>query len=150
MDGKLVVVTGANAGIGLWTAVGLARRGARIVATARNESKGARAVDEIRRRSGSDAVSYAVADFASLAEVRRLATDLAERHDAIDVLVNNAGLIQGRRTETGDGFETTFAVNHLAPFLLTLRLRESLQAAPAARVVNVASRAHVRAALDFD
>ena len=150
MEGKVALVTGANAGIGKWTAVGLARRGATVIVAARSLSKGRQAVEEIRRRSGSDDVELRLADFASLEQVRGLAQEVAADHSRLDVLVNNAGLISSERTETEDGFETTFGVNHLAPFLLTLLLAPQLRAAAPARVVNVASGAHARAALDFD
>ncbi|MEE2775638.1 MAG: SDR family oxidoreductase [Acidobacteriota bacterium] len=150
MQGKTVLVTGANAGIGKWTAIALAEQGATIVAAARSASKGQRAVEEIRRRGGNDRVELRLADFSSLADVRRLAAEVAQAHPSLDVLVNNAGLIQGQREETRDGFEVTFGVNHLAPFLLTLLLEPALRAAAPSRVVNVASRAHTRAALDFD
>src|SRR6186713_2485108 len=136
MRGKRVLVTGANAGIGKWTAIGLAQLGADVVLHARNPEKGRAAREEIERAGGGTAVDLLLADFASLAEVRRLAAEVLERYDRLDVLVNNAGLIAGRRVETADGFESTFAVNHLAPFLLTNLLLDRLLASAPARIVT--------------
>jgi NAD(P)-dependent dehydrogenase (short-subunit alcohol dehydrogenase family) len=150
MTGKRVLVTGANTGIGKWTAIGLARLGASIVLHARSAEKGRAAQDEVRRMGGSDAVELVLADFSSLAAVRRLAAEVLERFPRIDVLVNNAGLIVGKRAESADGFELTLAVNHLAPFLLTNLLLERIVDSAPARIVNVASRAHLRGAIDFD
>ena len=150
MTGKRVLVTGANTGIGKWTAIGLAERGAAVVIHSRNPEKGRAAQDEIRRQSGSADVDLLLADFSSLAEVRRLAAEVLERYPRLDVLVNNAGLISGRRAESADGYELTFAVNHLAPFLLTNLLLDRIVASAPARIVTVSSRAHLRAAIDFD
>ena len=150
MIGKRVLVTGANTGIGKWTAIGLAERGASVVIHSRNPEKGRAAQDDIRRRSGSSDVELLLADFSSLAEVRRLAAEVLERYPRLDVLVNNAGLISGRRAESTDGYELTFAVNHLAPFLLTNLLLDRIVASAPARIVTVSSRAHLRSAIDFD
>lgn len=152
MTGKTVVVTGANSGIGLSTAVALARAGARVVITARDEAKGEGAVEEVRRRSGSAAVELSVFDLGSLASVRAGAADILARCDRLDVLVNNAGVVLSERRETPDGLEATFVVNHLGHFLLTGLLRDRLVASAPARVVTVASTAHkgARRGLDFD
>ncbi|HVR28365.1 MAG TPA: SDR family oxidoreductase [Thermoanaerobaculia bacterium] len=150
MKGKRVLVTGANTGIGKWTAIGLAERGAAVIAHARDPEKGRAAVEEIRGHSSGAEVALVLADLSSLAEVRRLAAEVLDRHPRLDVLVNNAGLISSRRVETVDGYELTFAVNHLAPFLLTNLLLDRLRAAAPARIVTVASRAHLRGRLDFD
>jgi NAD(P)-dependent dehydrogenase (short-subunit alcohol dehydrogenase family) len=152
MDGRTVVITGANSGVGKATAVALAAAGARTVITARNEPRGVAALADIRRASGSDQVHLEVFDLADLASVRRGAAQVLDRYDRIDVLVNNAGLVLSERSETVDGFETTFAVNHLGPFLLTQLLTDRLVASAPARVVNVASIAHrsARRGLDFD
>jgi NAD(P)-dependent dehydrogenase (short-subunit alcohol dehydrogenase family) len=150
MNGKRVLVTGANTGIGKWTAIGLAKLGASVVLHSRNPEKGRAAQEEVRRNSGRDDVELVTADFSSLAAVRRLAAEVLERYPRLDVLINNAGLMLGKRAESADGFELTFAVNHLAPFLLTnLLLGRLIESAPA-RIVNVASRAHLRGAIDFD
>jgi NAD(P)-dependent dehydrogenase (short-subunit alcohol dehydrogenase family) len=150
MNGKVVLVTGANSGIGKFTALGLAELGASVVMTARDRHRGAAAVEEVKAAAGHDRVFLLIGDFASLADVRRLADAFRERHDRLDVLVNNAGLIQTTRSETVDGYETIFAVNHLAPFLLTNLLEERLIASAPARVVNVSSRAHEGRRIDFD
>jgi NAD(P)-dependent dehydrogenase (short-subunit alcohol dehydrogenase family) len=150
MAGKRVLVTGANTGIGKWTAIGLAELGASVTLHARSAEKGRAAQDEVKRRSGRSDVDLLLADFSSLADVRRLATEVLERYPRLDVLVNNAGLISGRRRESAEGWELTFAVNHLAPFLLTNLLLDRIVASAPARIVNVASRAHLRADIDFD
>jgi len=152
MDGRTVLITGGNTGIGKETAVALAGEGAQVVFTTRDAQKGAVARDEIRSRSGSDAVEVMELDLARLASVRDFSSRFTEAHDHLDVLVNNAGLMLGSRRETPDGYEMTFQVNHLGPFLLTNLLRAELVAGKNARVVNVASAAHssARRGLDFD
>src|SRR5258705_5699099 len=150
MQGKTVVVTGANSGIGKAAATELARRGAHVVMTARDRTRGEVARDDVRRASGNALVDLLLGDLAALDQVRALAAELA-RLPRIDVLLNNAGLMQSERSETRDGFETTFQVNHLAPFLLTTLLLPKLTATPGVRIVTVASDAHQRGgALDFD
>jgi NAD(P)-dependent dehydrogenase (short-subunit alcohol dehydrogenase family) len=152
MDGRTVLVTGGNTGIGKETAVALASRGARVVFTTRDEKKGEAARAEIRSRSGNDDIDVMELDLASLAAVRDFADRFGDRYDRLDVLVNNAGLVLGSRRETVDGYEMTFQVNHLGPFLLTSTLRDQLLAGDDARVVTVSSDAHssARKGLDFD
>ncbi|MDZ4826022.1 MAG: SDR family oxidoreductase [Actinomycetota bacterium] len=152
MNGKVVVITGGNSGIGKETAVGLAQRGARVVIAVRNQAKGAAALAEIRARSGSDTVEMASLDLASFASVRACAQSLLAAHDRIDVLVNNAGIITRKRAVTDDGHETQFQVNHLSHFLFTALLRDQIVKSAPARIVNVASGAHnsARKGLDFD
>jgi NAD(P)-dependent dehydrogenase (short-subunit alcohol dehydrogenase family) len=152
MQGRTVVITGANSGVGKATAAALARAGADTVITARHEGRGGQAVADIRRDSGSDRVDLVVFDLADLASVRKGAEQILDRCERIDVLVNNAGLVLSERTETVDGFEATFGINHLGPFLLTRLLTERLVASAPTRVVNVASTAHqgARRGLDFD
>ncbi len=150
MHGRTVMVTGANSGIGLETAVALARGGARVLAAARDPRRGRSAVATIRARAGSTSVELVPLDLASLASVRGCAEQVAATTDRLDVLVHNAGAVMGTRTETEDGFETTIGVNHLGPFLLTHLLAPCLLAAPAARVVTVASLSHRQAQLDLD
>jgi NAD(P)-dependent dehydrogenase (short-subunit alcohol dehydrogenase family) len=147
-----VVITGANSGVGKATALALAATGADTVITARDEARGRAALADIRRDSGSDLVDLVVFDLADLASVRRGADQILDRCPRIDVLVNNAGLVQSERTETADGFEATFGINHLGPFLLTQLLTDRLVASAPARVVNVASTAHqaARRGLDFE
>lgn len=142
MIGKTCVVTGATSGIGKETAVALATLGASVVALARDPGRGEAARAEILRRAPGASVDVLTADLSSLADVRRLAADIAQRYDRIDVLVNNAGVISTGRTRTVDGYETTFATNHLAPFLLTTTLRGVLERSAPARVVTVSSAAH--------
>ena len=152
MTGKTVVVTGANSGIGLETAVALARAGATTILCARDPKRGEAALEVVRSRSGRDDAGLVVFDLASLASVRKGADELLGRCGRIDVLVNNAGLVLSERRETEDGFEATFAINHLGPFLLTHALLDRIKASAPARIVNVASTAHqgARRGLDFD
>jgi retinol dehydrogenase 12 len=145
MTGRTVVVTGANSGIGLETAVALAGGGARVLATGRDPERLASAVEEIRRRATTDQVEGVVFDLGEMASVRAGAADLLDRAPRLDVLVNNAGLVLSQRRETADGLEATFAVNHLGPFLLTNLLVDRLRASAPARVVTVASTAHTSA-----
>lgn len=150
MQGKTVVVTGASGGIGQITAHELAKRGARVVMVVRNRDKGQRVIDEIVRTVPEAQLELAIADLYSMAEVRRVGAEIRAKHRKIDVLVNNAGLIHDKRELTVDGFERTFALNHLAAFLLTYELRESLAAAAPARVVTVASEGHKFSRIDWN
>jgi NAD(P)-dependent dehydrogenase (short-subunit alcohol dehydrogenase family) len=152
LRGRTVVVTGGNSGIGKEAAVALAGMGAQVVVAARNRAKGEAAVAEITSRSSSNAVELASLDLASMASIHAFAEQFLATHERLDVLLNNAGLTMRKRTETADGFETTFGVNHLGHFLLTQLLRDRLVASAPARVVTVASDAHRFAGggLDFD
>jgi NAD(P)-dependent dehydrogenase (short-subunit alcohol dehydrogenase family) len=154
MQGKVVVITGGNAGIGKEAAVVLAQRGATVAITARDAARGAAALADIRQRAGrtDDSVAVLPLDLSSFASTRALAADLLDRYDRLDVLLNNAGLVLRDRRETAEGFEMTFGVNHLGHFLLTGLVLDRLRATPGARVVNVSSHAHkgARNGLDFD
>jgi NAD(P)-dependent dehydrogenase (short-subunit alcohol dehydrogenase family) len=153
MHGKTVVVTGANSGIGFETAASLAVMGARVVLTARNADKGRTAVAAIGARAGGEAsVQLVVFDLGDLSSVRRGAAEILEHAPTLDVLVNNAGLVLSERVETVDGYEATFAINHLGPFLLTNLLLDRLRASGASRIVTVASTAHTsaRKGIPFD
>jgi NAD(P)-dependent dehydrogenase (short-subunit alcohol dehydrogenase family) len=150
MPGKVCLVTGATSGIGLVTARELARRGARILLVGRSPARCDAAVRLIREQTGSTEVEPLLADLSSQEQIRALARQVRERHPRLDVLVNNAGGMWLRREQTADGLERTFAVNHLAYFLLTHLLLDGLKAGAPARVVNVSSEAHRKAALDFD
>ena len=150
MNGKVVLITGGTSGIGKASAVALASMGAEVVVIGRNEERGERAAEEIRRESGNEKVSLMLADLSVQADVRRLAEEFKERHDRLDVLVNNAGLVQSQRTETPDGIETQLAINHLTPFLLTNLLLDLLRASAPSRIVTVSSDAHRWAKLDLD
>jgi NAD(P)-dependent dehydrogenase (short-subunit alcohol dehydrogenase family) len=145
----VVVVTGASSGIGAAAAVEIARRGATVVPVGRSPQRLADTVSRISD-AGGHADEPVQADFASLAEVRRAADMLGERHPRIHVLVNNAGMVAGRRELTADGYEMTLAVNHLAPFLLTNLLLDRLRAGAPARVVTTSSDAHRSGKIDFD
>ena len=149
MQGKVCVVTGATNGIGKATAQGLARLGATVVLVARNESLGRAVVSELVA-AGNPNIHLKVADLSSMASVRKLAADLGKDFPRIDVLVNNAGGEFGKKQLTADGYELTFALDHLSPFLLTNLLLENLKAAPAARVVTVSSSIQSSGNLDFD
>jgi NAD(P)-dependent dehydrogenase (short-subunit alcohol dehydrogenase family) len=149
LRGKTVVVTGATSGIGLETAIGLARLGADVALTARDPARGEAALAAVRAAGPGGRHSLHLADLSRQAEVRRLAGSLAAL-PRLDVLVNNAGAIHARRKLTADGLEMTFAVNHLAPYLLTRLLAPRLSAAGAARVVTVASEAHRVGRLDLE
>ena len=150
MVGRVCLVTGASSGIGTEIARGLARLGATVVMVARDRARGEAACDDVMRTTGNDAVELTLCDLASQRQVRELAAAMVGRYPVLHVLVHNAGLILGSRVLTEDGLETTFAVNHLAPFLLTELLREPLEAAGSARVVTVASEAHRGAEIDLD
>jgi NAD(P)-dependent dehydrogenase (short-subunit alcohol dehydrogenase family) len=146
---RVAVVTGASSGIGLHTALGLARAGMRVVMTGRDRARTEQARRWVTERSGSDRVDMALADFSRLAEVRRLADEILAGYDRLDVLVNNAGLFSPQYRLSADRFELTFAVNHLAPFRLTTLLLDRLKASAPARIVTVASEAHRRNRLDI-
>jgi NAD(P)-dependent dehydrogenase (short-subunit alcohol dehydrogenase family) len=147
-SGRVAVVTGASAGIGRHTAIGLARTGLRVVMVGRNPERTEAARRFVAERVPGAEIETVLADFASLDSVRALATDLLTRCERIDVLVNNAGLIAPRHSLSADGYEITIAVNHLAPFLLTNLLLDRLRASAPARIVTVASQAHRGAQLD--
>lgn len=148
--GTICMVTGANAGIGKATALGLARLGATVIMVCRSRQRGEVARDEIKRESGNDSVSLMLADLSWQASIRQLAADFEARRSALHVLINNAGVITRSRTVTKDGLETQFAVNHLACFLLTNLLLDVLKASAPARIINVSSQVHYGASIDFD
>jgi NAD(P)-dependent dehydrogenase (short-subunit alcohol dehydrogenase family) len=150
MKGKVCMVTGANSGIGKETARKLAGLGAEVVMVCRNREKGEKAAREIRQGAQNGSVELLLADFASFASVRGLAKEFGESHDKLDVLVNNAGVAQVRRSVTADGFETTFQVDYLSHFLLTNLLLELLKRSAPARIVNVSSVAHYGGHINFD
>jgi NAD(P)-dependent dehydrogenase (short-subunit alcohol dehydrogenase family) len=144
LGGKVVLVTGASSGIGKQASIGLARLGATVVMTSRDAASGRRALAEVRRRArvDDDRVAMVSLDLAKLRSVRACAAEVLERYDRLDVLVNNAGAILSDRRVTEDGFEMTFGVNHLGPFLLTRLLLDRLVASAPARIVNTSSIAH--------
>jgi NAD(P)-dependent dehydrogenase (short-subunit alcohol dehydrogenase family) len=150
MSGKAALVTGGTGGIGRATAVGLASMGAHVGITGRDPARAEQAAASIAGESGSAAVDVFVADMSSQAEVRRLAGEVLAAYTQLDVLVNNVGGFWAHRRQTADGFEHTFALNHLAPFLLTNLLLERLITSAPARVVTVSSGAHSMGRIDFD
>ncbi len=150
LEGQTCIVTGATSGIGEASAEALALRGADVAIVCRSAERGAETKARIERSAGRPCVRLFGADFERLDEVRRVADELARELPQIDVLLNNAGVTMLSRSETPDGYETTFAVNHLAPFLLTNLLMPKLLAHPGARIVNVASHAHRFGWLDLD
>ena len=150
MAGKIVLITGATNGIGLESAVGLASKGATVVMVGRDRARSEAALADVKRRSGSDKVELLLADLSSMAAVRQLAADFLARHDKLHVLLNNAGALHATRKVSPDGLEMTFAVNHVAYFLLTELLLPTLKASAPSRIVSVASDAHKGMTLDFD
>jgi retinol dehydrogenase 12 len=150
MQDKVCLVTGATLGIGRESALGLARMGAHIVIAGRDEARTRETAAAIAAQSGNAQVDFLVADLSSQAEVRRLAREFRDRYPRLDVLLHNAGAIFTKRETTVDGFERTWALNHLAEFLLTQLLLDRLEVSAPARIVNVASRAHMSGTIDFD
>jgi retinol dehydrogenase 14 len=148
MAGKTVLVTGATGGIGKATALGLAKMGAHVAITGRHRGRTEAAAREIRAVGGQ--VDFFVADLSSQSQLRGLAAEVLHRLPRIDVLVNNVGGFWNTRHVTEDGYERTFALNHLAPFLLTNLLLDRMQHSTAARVVTVSSNAHAMGRIDFD
>jgi NAD(P)-dependent dehydrogenase (short-subunit alcohol dehydrogenase family) len=142
MQGKVVVVTGSNTGIGKETAVGVADMGATTVLACRNVTKAGEAQAEVKERTGNDDVHVVALDLSDLASVRRAAAEILERWDRLDVLVNNAGGVWTERHQTKQGFEQTIGVNHLGPFLFTDLLLDRLKASAPSRVVNLSSVGH--------
>lgn len=149
MQGKVCLITGATSGIGLESARALAAQGATVVLSGRDPSRGDAALAEVRRTVPDAKLDLMLADLTSLASVRKLATDFKAKYSRLDVLLNNAGLIIDRRKVTTDGFEATFATNHLSHYVLTNLLLDMLTSSGAARVVNVSSEAHRVGSLDF-
>jgi len=147
---KVVVITGATSGIGQVAAGELAAGGARLVLVARDPARAEATLALLRQRGPRQAHRAHVADLSRLADIKRVGAEIAAAEPRIDVLINNAGNVFGTRALTDDGFERTFATNHVAYFVLTLLLRDRLIAAAPARVVNTASGAHRFQALDFD
>lgn len=150
MAGKTVLITGGTGGIGKATAIGLARLGARVGIVGRDAARGEAAAADIRSASNNPSVDVFIADLSSQAEVRRLAAEVLDAYPRLDVLVNNVGGFWAHRRVTADGLEHTFALNHLASFLLTNLLLERLVASAPARVVTVSSGAQSMGRIDFD
>lgn len=145
MQGKVVVITGATSGIGWVAAEQLAAQGARLVLIARDPERGSAALERLRQRSPGAEHRLHIADLSGIADTRRVAAEIAAGEPRVDVLVNNAGALFGRRSLTAEGLERTFALNHVSHFVLTHGLRERLTGHGAARIVNTSSGAHRRA-----
>jgi NAD(P)-dependent dehydrogenase (short-subunit alcohol dehydrogenase family) len=150
LAGKVMLVTGSTDGIGKETAFALARRGATVILHGRDLGRCQRTLNEAVRLTRSKTLGCFAADLASLHEVRRLAEDIAAQYNRLDVLINNAGVFMTSRVLSADGYEMTFAVNHLAPFLLTHLLLDRLKASAPSRIIMLGSVAHQRARLDLD
>jgi retinol dehydrogenase-14 len=150
MTRKVCIVTGANSGIGKETARALARMGATVIMVVRNQVAGEKARKEIIEETGNESIELMIADLFSINEIRELASDFKNTHSRLDVLINNAGGIFPKREVTVDGFERTFALNLLAPFLLTHELLDVLMASAPSRIINVSSAAHLRGRIDFE
>jgi len=150
LSGKIALVTGATAGIGLITAEALAKMGATVVIVSRSEEKCRNVVAQIQANTGNARVEYIAGDLSVMAQVRTVAAEFLRRYDRLHILVNNAGAFMNSRQLTADGFELTFALNHLNYFYLTQLLQDTLIASAPARIVNVSSDAHRGGKIDFD
>ena len=150
MIGKNVLITGANSGIGKETAIALARKGAQIIMLCRNEEKAKNAMDEIKERANSEQVDLIITDLSNQDSIYSAVAKFKEKYDHLDVLINNAGSILRNRLETSEGYEMTFAVNHLGHFILTLLLLDTLIKSSPSRIINVSSAAHRFGRLNFE
>jgi NAD(P)-dependent dehydrogenase (short-subunit alcohol dehydrogenase family) len=149
MKGKVILITGATNGIGLEAARALGRSGARLAIVGRSADKTNATADLLRRDTGAD-VTPLIADLSQQADIRALAADFKTRFDRLDVLINNAGAYFNSKQVTADGFEMTFALNHLSYFLLTHLLLDIVKDSAPARIINVSSNAHKFGGIDFD
>ncbi|MDX5346465.1 MAG: SDR family oxidoreductase [Hymenobacteraceae bacterium] len=149
MQDKVAIITGASSGIGKSTACKLANEGATIAMVCRNKRKAAAARTEIIERTGNKNIDVFIADLALLQNVEKIADQIRNKYPAIDVLINNAGIMPADRKFTEEGHEHSWAVNHLAPFLLTNLLLDNLKAAGRSRIINVSSEAHRLGQIDF-
>ena len=151
LDGKTVIITGGNTGIGKETAIDLAKRNARVILACRSQEKGKKAEVDVRRESGNSNVYFRKLDLASFDSVRQFAKEVLSEESRIDILINNAGVMYCSFQKTVDGFETQFAVNHLGHFLLTHLLLDKIKQAPEGRIIVVSSIGHtLTAKLDLD
>jgi NAD(P)-dependent dehydrogenase (short-subunit alcohol dehydrogenase family) len=149
-EGRTVLVTGSTDGIGKETAMQLAQMGATVLLHGRDPKKGKVVLEEIHKKTGSDLLEFYLADLSSRQQIRSLAAEVRENNNRLDVLINNAGIFMPERKMTEEGIETTFTVNYLAPFLLTLELLDLLKRSRQARIISVASIAHWNAKLEWD
>ena len=142
MQGKICMITGANSGVGKATALGLAQLGATVVMVSRDRARGEEAQRQMKAQSGNDAIDLLLADLSSQKSIRQLAEDFKQRYVHLHVLINNAGVFPLTKRTTVDGLDMVFAVNQLAPFLLTNLLLDVIKASTPARIVNVSSNSH--------
>lgn len=149
MEGKVIVVTGGSSGIGKATALELARQGAEVVIICREPERGQRALAALKKESGNEQVHLLLADLSCLEEVRRLADDLKLRFPRIDILINNAGMMPGRRELTPEGLEVSWVTNYLSAFMLSNLLSDHLMAAGHGQIINISSEAHRLGEIDF-
>ena len=150
LTGKTAIITGANTGIGLETAIDFAKRGSRVILACRSVEKGQAAVEKVKKRANSEDVIFIQLDLASLQSVRNFSTKVLKEEAHIDLLINNAGVMAPPYTLTKDGFELQFGVNHLGHFLLTNLLLERIKESPSARIVNVSSFDYKKGKINFD
>src|SRR5690554_7532560 len=150
MKEKIAVITGATSGIGKETAKALAFEGMKLVLPVRNMAKGEALQKELHELTGNGNIALHECDLSSMDSIRAFAGDYNEKYDRLDVLVNNAGVWEMKRSETKDGIEKTFGVNHLAPFLLTNLLLGKLKASAPSRIISVSSMAHIMGKIRFD
>jgi NAD(P)-dependent dehydrogenase (short-subunit alcohol dehydrogenase family) len=150
MQGKTIVITGATSGIGLVAAQRLAERGARIILVAREKARAEETLEQLRAKAPGQKHGAYLADLSKISEMKRVGGEIAHAEPRIDVLINNAGAMFAFRSVTEDGLEKTFALNHMAYFVLTAQLRDRLVAAGEARIINTSSAAHQNARLDLD
>jgi len=149
IQNKTALITGSTDGIGKQTAFELAEMGAKVIIHGRNSLRTKSVYEEIKNKTGNDSIDYFVADFSSLDEVKSLSHDIHQKYEKLDVLLNNAGIYESEKVITKDGFEKTFAINHIAHFLLTALLMDLIKKSDYSRIINVASMAHA-SELDFD
>ncbi|MFD1989242.1 SDR family oxidoreductase [Paenibacillus nicotianae] len=150
MNTKRVLITGANSGMGLASTIELAKRGYEVIMGCRNEERGQKALQEARDKSGSDQISLMKCDLGSLQHIREFAEQFNQKYDRLDVLLNNAGVVNLKRHETADGFEMSIGVNHLGHFLLTHLLLDALKSSPQGRIVVVSSGAYKIGKIHWD
>lgn len=150
MNGKVVMITGANSGIGKHTAIALAKMGATIIMVCRNGKRGEKALEDIKEKTKSDKIELFLADLADQNSIAAMVVNFKKKYDKLHVLINNAGLFLTKRSTTFEGYESTFAINHLGHFLLTYLLLDTLKASAPVRIINVASAAHNFAKINFD
>ena len=149
MDDKTILITGATDGIGKQTAFELAKLGARVILHGRNKSKVKRVLQEFGQKTGNDRLDFFIADLSSLQQIRTMCTEIKRKYNRLDVLINNAGVAMNKLEMSDDGYEMTFAVNHLAVFAFTLLLLDLMTRSAPSRIINVSSMAH-SSSLNFD